>query len=442
MSRLDSVFSHDLPSGDWMSTAPWMQMGRRWLWGMGIALFLSATVFSVSGAVVTNGSVTVESAYKSVQHLDGGIVSRILVKNGDRVAEGDVLLTLDDTAAKANLAVVSGRVNDYLIQQARLEAERDGKPDFALPEGIDAHDDAVARILDSQRSLFAARKAAHDGERSMLSQRVTQLKGEINGLNAQAKAAERQQDITAKELASVMPLFEKGFVNQQRVGPLQRDAARMEGEVGRIKSEIAKSLSGVAEAELKLAQSHKDYLSQVVDELRKVQAALAEQQEQQKALTDKVGRAQVRAPKNGRVHALAAHTEGGVVTAASTILQIIPDGEKLVVEAQIPPQEIDKVRTQQAAHVKFSAFNARTTPRLDGFVLSVSPAQITDPQTQKSWFVVQIEVPASEMKKIASGHDLIPGMPAEVFIETQSRSILSYFLKPLTDVMSRTFKES
>lgn len=442
MSRLSSSLSTTaMPTGDWLDVTPWMRLGKKTLWGMAIGLFISATILQISGAVVATGSVTVESSYKSVQHLDGGIVSKILVKNGDRVGEGDVLVTLDDTAAKANLAVVAGRANDFRIQQARLEAERDRKVNFKVPADIDLKDDAVVKIIESQLALFKARTAAHEGERSLLSQRVTQLKGEINGLNAQLKSAERQLQITAKELESVIPLFEKGFVNQQRVGPLQRDQARMEGEVGRIKSEVAKAQSAVAEAELKLAQSEKDYLSQVVDELRKVNASFAEADEQQKGLADKVARAKIRAPRSGRVHALAAHTEGGVVTAASTILQIIPDGEKLVVEAQIPPQEVDKVRAQQAAHVKFSAFNARTTPRLDGFVLSVSPAQITDPQSQKSWFVVQVEVPASEMKKLGA-HELVPGMPAEVYIETVSRSMLSYFLKPLTDVMSRTFRES
>ncbi len=376
-----------------------------------------------------------------MQHLDGGIVSKILVRNGDRVAENDVLLRLDDTAARANHAVVVGRVNDYRIQQARLEAERDGETSFAVPDGIDGNDPAVSKIVASQRSLFDARRAAHSGELSMLTERISQIKGEIRGLNAQLASSKKQADINSRELSTVLPLFEKGFVNQQRVVPLHREAARLEGEFGRISADIAKAQAAMGEAELKRAQSQKDYLSQVVDELRKVQSALAEQEEQAKALADKVARSEIRAPRAGRVHALAAHTEGGVVTPASAILQIIPENEKLIVEAQIPPQEVDKVRAKQPAHVRLTAFNSRTTPRLDGSVLLVSPAQITDNQG-KSFFTVQIEVPASEMKKIGDGHELVPGMPAEVYIETQSRSLLSYFLKPLTDVMAHTFKES
>lgn len=427
---------------DWQATEPWVRLGMRTIKGMLAGLLISATLFSISGAVVATGTVTVESNYKSVQHLDGGIVAKILVKNGERVAAGDVLLRLDDTAVKASHAVVTGRVNDFLIQQARLEAERDNKAAFQLPAGIDLKDPAIAKIAASQKSLFDARRNAHLGEQSVLTQRVAQLNGEIASLDAQIKSTMKQVEINARELASVMPLFEKGFVNQQRVAPLHREQARLEGETGRIRAEIGKARSAMSESELKLAQSEKDHMSQVVEELRKVQSGLAEQEEQAKALADKLARAEIRAPRAGRVHALSANTEGGVVTPASVIAQIIPDGDKLLVEAQIPPQEVDKVRPQQKAYVRLSAFNARTTPRLDGFVESVSPAQITDPQTQRSHFTVRIEIPASEIKKIGAGHDLVPGMPAEVYIETTSRSLLSYFLRPLTDVLARTFRES
>lgn len=426
---------------DWQATEPWVRLGIRTLWGMVIGLVLSATVFSISGAVVASGTVTVESNYKSIQHLDGGIVSKIFVKNGDHVAEGEVLLKLDDTAAKANLGVVMGRVWDLRVQQARLEAEQQGKASFTVPASVDANDPAVAKIAASQKALFDARRAAHLGEESVLTQRVAQLSDEIKSLQAQQGATVKQGQINARELASVMPLYEKGFVNQQRVAPLQREQARLEGETGRINAEIAKARAGLSEAELKLAQSEKDFMSQVIDELRKVQSALAEQEEQAKSLADKVARTEIRAPRSGRVNALAAHTEGGVVTPASVIAQIIPDGDRFIVEAQIPPQEIDKVHEKQKAHVRFSAFNARTTPKLDGTVDVVSPAQITDPQTQKSYFTARIEIRADELKKIGTGHELVPGMPAEVYIETTSRSLLSYFLKPLSDVLARTFRE-
>lgn len=427
----------------WHTTEQWIRIGNRtvyWLLG-GLIAFTS--LVTISGAVVATGTVTVESNYKSVQHLDGGIVSKILVKNGDRVAQGDVLIRLDDTAARTNLAVVKGRVNDQLVQQARLEAERDRKSAMTLPAGVlaDASDPALAKIIATQTSLFQARRTAHEGELSVLHQRIDQLTADRKGTAAQLEARSRELKITAEELANVKPLYEKGFANQQRYGGLQRDAARLEGEVGRLQSDLARASGALAEAELKLLQSDKDYTQAVVDELKKVQAALAEQEESRTQLTDKLQRTEIRSPQAGRVHALAAHTEGGVIQPANTILQIIPDGEKLIVEAQVQPQDIDKVRTGQTATLRFSAFSAKTTPRLEGKVVNISAAQLTDNQN-KSYFTAQIEVAVDELKKLGSTHQLKPGMPAEVYIETSSRSILSYFVKPLGDIMSKAMREN
>lgn len=427
----------------WHATERWITIGNRtvyWLLG-GLIAFTS--IFTISGAVVATGTVTVESNYKSVQHLDGGIVSKILVRNGDRVTEGAALIRLDDTAARTNLAVVKGRVNDQLVQQARLEAERDGSTKMELPAAVlaDATDPALTKIIATQKSLFDARTAAHQGELSVLRQRIAQLKADRTGTEAQFQARTREYEITSQELTNVKPLYEKGFANQQRYGGLQRDAARLEGEIGRLNSDLTRSTSALAEAELKLLQSDKDYTQQVVDELKKVQAALAEQEESRTQLTDKLARTEIRSPRTGRVHALSAHTEGGVIQAGSTILQIIPEGEKLIVEAQVQPQDIDKIHQGQTASIRFSAFAAKSTPKLEGTLTNISAAQLTDQQS-KSYFTAQIEVSVEELKKLGAGHQLKPGMPAEVYIETQSRSILSYFLKPLGDIMSKTFRET
>jgi HlyD family secretion protein len=196
----------------------------------------------------------------------------------------------------------------------------------------------------------------------------------------------------------------------------------------------------LAETELRVAQADKEYMQEVADELRKAQAGLAEQEETLKAHTDRVARTSVRAPRDGYVHALAVHTEGGVVTPASTIVQIIPDQKRLVVDGQLAPQDIDKVRAGQKSFVMFPAFNARQTPRLEGNVIKVSPAEIKD-QQGRTYFTVQVAVSPDELKKLPEGHSLMPGMPAELFIETTPRSILSYFLKPLTDAMTRSLRE-
>ncbi len=434
--------SRIVPSADAHATETWIRIGNLVCAGLGVLLLAFAFV-SISGAIVSPGVVNVESNYKTVQHLDGGIVAKILVKNGDRVAEGDVVVQLDPTAARANLAVAVARMHEFLIQQARLEAERDRKPAIELPEPVRAvmNDPTLARAITAQQALFDTRMSSRTGELGVLRQKLEQTGNDAAGVEKILAARRKEAALNADELASVKPLFDRGFANQQRLLPIQREQARLEGEVGRLSSELSKVRGVVAEAQLKLQQSDKEFMQQVADDLRKVQASLAEVAEQRTALEDKLRRIDVRAPKSGRIHALAVHTEGGVIQPASPILQIIPEGERLIVDAQLPPTEIDKVRKGQPAYIRFTAFNARSTPRLDGAVINISAAQITDSQG-RSHFTVQIALADGELAKIPTGHTLVPGMPAEVYIETGSRTILSYFLKPLTDAISRSFRES
>jgi HlyD family type I secretion membrane fusion protein len=431
-----------LPAGDavWMATEPLIGAGRKLMLGLAVVALL-ASFISISGAVVTSGTVSVESSYKTLQHLDGGLVAKILVKNGDRVREGDVLVRLDDTQLKSQLGVARGRFADAAIQRARLEAERDGKSAFVPPVALGAElaDHAVMRMLEAQRTLLSARHISKMGEQNVLHQRVQQLKQDLAGAEYGLQARARELDITSRELKGVLPLFEKGFINQQRLGPLQRDAARLEGEVGRLTGDLAKVKAGLLESEFRLAQSEKEFQSQVADELRKVESIANEAQENMRAINDKIARTEIRAPRAGRVHALVPTTEGGVITPASVIGQVIPEDEKLIIEVRITPQDIDKVRGGLGASVKFPAFNAKSTPRLEGIVTTVSPAQLTDqnapPQT-RSYFLAQIELPPSELDRLGREHKLVPGMPAEVYIETTPRSIMSYLVKPLFDSMS------
>jgi HlyD family secretion protein len=436
-----------LPSGDalWANTEPWISVGKNLMWGLLLAT-AALSLIDVSGAVVSSGTVSVESNYKTIQHLDGGIVAKILVKNGDHVKEGDVLLRLDDTQVRSQLGVVRGRLTDAQIQLARLEAERDDKSMFSMPNSMaqDLGDSQVTRMLEAQRTFFYARRITRTGEQSVLRQRVQQLNNDLTGSDQQLTARTRELEITTRELKGVLPLFEKGFVNQLRLGPLQRDAARLEGEVGRLTGDAAKAKSALLESELRLQQSDKEFQSQVADELRKVQAQIGEALENRVALEDKLARTEIRSPRKGRVHAFAPTTEGGVITPASPIAQIVPEGEKLIVEVRIQPQDIDKVRGGLPASVKFPAFNAKKTPRLEGLVTTVSPAQINDPSPAaqgRTYFTANIELPAAELAKLGREHTLVPGMPAEVYIETTPRSILSYLVKPLFDSMSHVGRE-
>lgn len=425
------------------ATEHWIRMGDRTLWSM-LIVFLAFGFVSISGAVVATGVVNVESNYKTIQHLDGGIVSKILVRNGDRVRKDDVLVRLEETSARANLTVAIAKMNDLLVQKARLEAERDRAEAVVLPPTIEAlrDDPALAQIIKGQTALFDARSAAHRGDLEVLRRRIEQSTNEVSGIQQMLEARKKEAALSAQELAAIRPLYDRGFANQQRLLPVQRENARLEGEVGRLTSELAKANSALSEAQLKKTQSEREYTQHVVDELRKVQAALSEVTEQRATLEDKLRRIEIKSPRDGRVHALAVHTEGGVIAPGSPIMQIIPDGERLIVDAQIPPSEIDKVRDGQPAHVRFPAFNARTTPRLEGTVIGVSAAQLTDTQSNRSYFTVQVALADGELARLPAKHALVPGMPAEVYIETGDRSIMSYFLKPLLDALARTFRET
>lgn len=426
----------------WHSTAPWVRLGRRVCIGLVVGLVVFGALVSINGAVVATGTVTVENNYKVVQHLDGGVVGQIFVRNGQRVAAGEKLLALDETADRANIVIVRGRITEHQIQLARLEAERDGKTAITLPADIAARssDPAIKAMVETQSALFAARLQSRTGEQLVLNQRIEQLSAQLAGLKPQLDARHRELELARQELEAVRGLFKKGFANRQRLTTLERDVARLEGEVGRLAGERARTEGGLAEARLSRAQSDKAFTERVIDDLQKTKTTLRELEENRVKLEQKLDRATVRAPVAGLVHALQIHTVGGVVQPAKPILTIIPDGEKLVVEAQVRPDQIDNVKQGSIAGIRFPAFNARTTPRLHGSVIVVSPAQLMGEQG-KPYFTALIQIPADELKKINARHRLLPGMPAEVYIETGSRSLLSYFIKPLIDSMMPAFRE-
>ena len=426
--------------GDWHATEPWVDFGMRTVVLLCGGLLLSSLFFSVSGAVVAGGTVAVEGDYKAVQHLEGGIVSKILVHNGDRVKAGQVLVRLDDTQSRATMTSVSAKVADYSIQEARLIAERDRKESFDIPASVSVSEGENAKILAAQKALFETRHTSYLGQQKVMSQRLAQVESDLAGAISQLASRGKERELNERELSTVRPLFEKGFVNQQRIGPLEREAVRISGEMANLKAQIAKSKSARSEAEARLSQADKEYSQQAAEELQKIQAQLAEQNEVKKASADRLARSEARAPVAGLVHAMSIHTEGGVVQPGATLLQIVPEGRELVIEAKFTPQDIANVHAGQQATVRFSSFDSHTTPRLTGRVRKVSAAEITDNQG-KSFFTAQIEVPPSELMKLDSGQHLMPGMPAEVYLATRERTILSYFLKPLGDMMARAFRE-
>jgi HlyD family secretion protein len=396
----------------------------------------------LAGAVVVPGNLVVQSNVKTIQHPTGGVVAEIKVKNGDRINAGDLLVRLDATQAQASLEMVNKQLVEVRAKMARLTAERDDLPQLAIPPELAsrADDETVKSLLTSEQSLFKARSSARHSQKDLLQSRVAQLNEEISGLQVQVDSRAKQLELIQGELAGVQDLYDKRLVPLTRLTSLQREAARLDGERGQLLSSIAETKSKVGEAELQIVRIDQDFRTEVVKDLGEAQGKEAELVERGVAARDLLDRIEIRAPTSGVVHQLAAHTIGGVIRAGDSIMEIVPDSEDLQVEARLQPQDIDHVRTGQTAFVRFSAFNVRTTPQLTGIVSYVSADTSHDQQTNAPFFSVRVTLPDDERRRLAD-LQLVPGMPAEVFMQTGSRTMVSYIFKPIAEQMRRAFVE-
>jgi HlyD family secretion protein len=396
----------------------------------------------LAGAVVVPGNLVVQSNVKAVQHLSGGVVAEIKVQNGTRVNAGDLLVRLDATQARASLQVINKQLDELGARIARLSAERDGLPRIENPPELTARaaDETVKSLLVSEASLFNARYTARASQKDLLQSRIAQLTEEISGFEAQSASKTKQLELITGELEGVQELYDKRLVPLARLTALQREAARIDGERGQLTSSIAETKSKIGEAKLQIVKLDQDFRTDVVKELGDVQGKEAELVERGVAARDLLDRIEIRASTSGVIHQLAAHTIGGVIRAGDTIMEIVPDTDDLQIEARLQPADIDQVRSGQTAFVRFTAFNQRTTPQLTGSVSYVSPDISHDQQTNASFFTVRVVLSEDERRRLA-GQQLVPGMPAEVFMQTGSRTMVSYMFKPIVDQMRRAFVE-
>jgi HlyD family secretion protein len=401
-----------------------------------------ATLVPLSGAVVVTGNLVVQSNVKKVQHPSGGVVAQISVHDGTHVKAGDLILRLDETQARAGLQVITKQLDEVMVRIARLVAERDAREPRMPPELADrSGDEELNARFASERSLFKARETARQSQKEVLQSRIAQLKEQIEGLEAQTKSNASQLDLIAGELQGVQSLYEKRLAPITRLNALQRDSARLEGERGQLQSTIAETKSKIGEAELQIIRIDQDFRADVIKDLREAEAKAAELAERRIAAQDQLNRLDIRAPTSGIVHQLAAHTVGGVISAGQVVMEIVPDADDLLVEAKLPPKDIDQVKVGQNTLVRLSAFNQRTTPELKGLVSYVSADLSTDPKGESSYYTVRVELPEEEHRRLA-GLQLVSGMPAEVFVQTGSRTMMSYLLKPIRDQLRRAFNES
>jgi HlyD family secretion protein len=404
--------------------------------GLAITVFLVggvggwAATTQLAGAVIAPGTIVVESSVKKVQHPTGGVVGEILVREGDEVEAGQIVLRLDDTVTRATLGVVRSQLDELMAREARLLAEREDADVIVFPAQLTAgrEEASATTAVSGERRLFESRRSARTGQRSQLRERIAQTNEEIRGLSAQQAAKDSELQLIAKELTGVAELYQKNLVSISRFTQLQRDQTRLQGERGQLIADIARARGKISETELQIIQIDQDFRTEVLKDLRESQGKIAELKERVTAAEDQLKRVVI---SNGEI-----------------IMQIVPRADELVVEAKVAPSDIDQIATGSKAIVKVMAGNQRTTPEIVGVITRVSadlareqqPQQQNPAQPPPTYYTVRITLPAEQVARLKDIR-LVPGMPVEAFIQTHERSPLQYLLKPLRDQIARTFRE-
>lgn len=401
-----------------------------------------AATTELSGAVTASGSLVVDSNVKKVQHLTGGIVGELLVREGDYVRAGDTLVRLDETVLRAGLAIYTKGLDEMRARRARLASERDGAERIVVaPDLLDAPPSPeFASALQSETKLFELRRAASQGKKSQLRQRIAQLDDEVSGYAALQQAKSEEIELIQRELVGVRALWQKNLVQMNRLTLLEREAARLKGELAQSMASTAQVHGKISEIELQILQIDQDLSSEVAKELREIDGKIGEFVERKVTAEDQLKRVDIRAPQNGVVHQLNVHTIGGVVSPADPVMLIVPEADLLTVEAKFSPQDIDQLYVGQVASLRFSAFNQRTTPEIQGAISRISADVTSDQRTGQTFYTARLSIPPEELARLGTVK-LLPGMPAEIFAKTYDRSVLSYFVKPLSDQVARAFRE-
>lgn len=422
---------------------------RRLRWGglVTIAIMFGgfgtwAATAELDSAAIAKGVVVVQSSRKAVQHLEGGIVRAILVKEGDLVEEGQPLLQLEDTRARAATQLLEGQRRSARALEARLIAERDEAEAITFPPDLLAlrDDPAVATIIASQEQIFAARRQAMQGQLDILQSQIEQQNEEIQGLEAQRRAASSQLALIREEVASAEELFIKGLERKSRLLALKRAAAELEGTLAAHASRIASIQQAIGEAKLKMIDLKNQQVNDVLKELRDTQTELADINERLEASSDVLNRTEVRAPQAGVVVGLSVHTVGGVIEPAKVLMEIVPQNEALIVEAHVRPEDIDSVHRGLHAQIHLTGLNQRETVPLDGNITYVSADRLVEPQSGIPYYKANVEVTPESLQR-AENVQLFPGMPADVIILTGARTPLEYFLEPVTFGLERALRE-
>ena len=401
-----------------------------------------AATAPLNAAVVGEAVVKVAGNRKNLQHLDGGIVRELLVRDGDHVAEGDVLLVLDNTEARAEYDLVLQQITTLEAQEARLVAERDGAISIAFPASLAARSEepTVASVMDAQRDEFESRRTALEGQASILSQRLLQLQDQIVAGESLLQSQQVQLQSLRDERASLDDLFKKGLVTKPRMLQLERSATGLEGQIATTAGQIAASSKAADEIEAQIRQLQSDRLAEVAEKLSETQARLADLAPRLTNATASLGRMEITAPYAGEVVDLAVFSIGAVIGRGERILDIVPEDTLLVVEAKVRVEDIADIAPGMRGEVHFTSYKQRVTPLIHGSIRSVSADRLTDERTQIPYYVAEIAVDEAELAANPE-IQLYPGMPATVAITTKERTALDYLLGPLTASFDRSFRE-
>lgn len=400
-----------------------------------------SAIASISGAVIAPSIVVVESNAKQVQHLEGGIVAEIMVKDGQQVKAGERLIRLDQTDTRASLGVIDAQLNELLSRLARLRAERDEADkvtfDDKLKLSVPAED--LAKSRQGQLKLFKSRQRTVQAEKDQLEQRVAQLNEEISGLKAQQNSRQKQKAFLEDELVGLRKLTQRGLVPKTRLLALERQAAEIEGERGQFTADMARARGRIAELKVQATQTTSERRNETLTDLRSTQASVAELLERRRAAVSRLARINIFAPRDGYVHNLSVHTVGGVIAPREPIMAIIPEQDALQIEARVDPSDIHRVFDGQSVVTRFSSLDAAKTPELKGVVSRVPAASSQADGQTPPYYIVRVSISDGELAKL-NGQRLKPGMPAEVYIETGDRKAISYLLKPFTDALPKVFR--
>ena len=398
----------------------------------------------IAGAVVAGGQVEVEQRRQVVQHPDGGVVAEIPIHDGETVTSGQVLIRLDGSLLNTELAIVEGQYFEILARRGRLEAERADGKQITFPAELvktAAERPELKALMAGQESLFLARLDTLKQALGQLAKQAEQVDSQISGIDAQTLALQQQRDFIAQELRDQRSLLEKGLAQAPRVLALEREAARLDGQLGEMTATRARAVTQLAEIDLSRLEKSAGYREAAETELRDLGYRELELAERRRSLVEQVSRLEIRAPVSGVVQELQVTTPRSVIRPADPILFIIPQDRPLVVAARVATINVDEVHPGQPVVLRFSSFSSRTTPEIDGVLSRVSPDTLIDQATQVPYYRAEVTIPATELEKL-KGLDLIPGMPVEVYIQTGERRPMAYLVKPLSDYFIRAFREN